>query len=321
MLPTIRTFRNTDVAAICKVWNAHYGDLGAQYQLTPLQLELSTLAKPYFEAQELLVAEYDEQVIGFLHIGPVPNADLSDAQDGAAAIAALCIVPCNAETQAANLLIQRAETLLAERGVQVCSFKPLAPACPFYQGFGPADSMIGATTSERRGCDWLKTAGFKPMQPTTQWELDLGRYQPPIDRVQIQVRRSSTVERLADEPQFPWWQACWLGHMEPFLFELRNRSQGQTVCRTLFWTVAMELQTSPDSITWLWAPTISDEEQGGDSLTFLLGEACRQLQGERVSVIRTVTSASDTRIHAILRRLSFTSEQSGVVFEKRFAVA
>ncbi len=321
MLPTIRTFRNTDVAAICKVWNAHYGDLGANCQLTPLQLELSTLAKPYFEAQELLVAEYDEQVIGFLHMGPVPNSDLSDIRDRVAAIAALCIVPCNEETLAARLLLQRAEALLAQRGVMGCSFKPLAPTCPFYQGFGPADSMIGATTSERRGCDWIRAAGFTPSQPTTQWELDLGRYQPPIDRVQIQIRRGSTVERLADEPTMPWWQACWLGHMEPLQFELKHRTLGQTICVALFWTVAMELQTSPDSIAWLWTPAVPPEEQGGASLTFLLGEACRQLQAERVDLIRTVTSASDTRIHAILRRLSFTSEQSGVVFEKQLASA
>lgn len=317
MLPTIRTFRNTDVAAICKVWNAHYGDLGTHCQLTPLQLELSTLAKPYFESQDLLVAEYDEQIIGFLHVGPVPNEVLSDSKEHSAAIAALCIVPCNEETLAAQLLLRQAEKILVERGTQLCSFKPLAPATPFYQGFGPADSMIGATTSERRGCEWIRAAGFTPVQPTTQWELDLGRYQPPIDRVQIQIRRSATVERLPEEPLLPWWQACWLGHMEPFQFDLIHRAQRRIMCGALFWSVAMELQTSPDSIAWLWTPSIPDEEMGGDSITFLLGEACRQLQSERLDLIRTVTTASDIPIHAILRRLSFTSEQSGVVFEKR----
>ncbi len=320
MLSTIRTFRNTDVAAICKVWNAHYGDLGAECRLTPLQLELATLAKPYFMAKDLLVAEHDEQVVGFLHLSPVPNGDSSEVSVNEAAIAALCCVPCDGEGTVASTLLARAQTLLIERRIELCRFKPLLPGCAFYQGFGPADSMIGATTSERRGCSWLKEAGFIPAQATTQWELDLSNYQPPIDRVQIQIRRSTLIERLPDEPLVPWWQACWLGHTEASQYELHLRSEQRMIGNALFWTVAMELQTSPDMIAWLWPPAMPAGEQGADHLTFLLGEVCRQLQSERLDLVRTATAANDTRLNGILRRLSFTAEQSGMVFEKRLAL-
>ncbi|MEO8271806.1 MAG: hypothetical protein ABI557_18930, partial [Aureliella sp.] len=218
-------------------------------------------------------------------------------------------------------LLARAETLLSQRRIELCRFKPLLPDCAFYQGFGPADSMIGATTSERRGYSWLTAAGFTPAQATTQWELDLSIYQPPIDRVQIQIRRSTQLERLPDEPTVPWWQACWLGHTESNQYELHQRSEQRKICDVLFWTVAMELQTSPDTIAWLWPPAIPAVELGAEYLTFVLGEVCRQLQSERLDLVRTAAAASDTRLNSILRRLSFTAEQSGMVLEKHLPMA
>jgi hypothetical protein len=319
VLPAIRTFRNTDVAALCKVWNAHFGDLGFDCRLNPLQLELICLAKPYFIAQDLLIAEYDQQIVGFLHLGPVGRSDLMDVQPDVMAIAALCIVPCDSEGQVAQALLQRAEQAMRGRSIRVCRFKPMLPECPFYQGLGPADSMVGATTSERRSCAWVTEAGFVPVLPTTQWELDLTNFQPPIDRQQLQIRRSSIVERETDEPPMPWWQACLLGHAEPVLYRLLQRTPPLPLCEALYWTVATELQTSATSTTWLWTPALPVDESGAAQLTFLLGETCRQLQSERLELVRTATPASHTQVNTLLRRLGFVAEQSGMVFEKLLA--
>lgn len=317
MLPVIRTFRNTDVSDLCKVWNAHYGDLGAECRVSPLQLELICLAKPYFVAEDLLVAEYDQQVVGFLHLAPMADERLSEVLADQMAVAAMCIVPCDGEEQVAQALLQRAEQLMGHRQIRLCHFKPMHPHSPFYLGLGPADSMVGATTSEQRVCRWISAAGFQPSLPTTQWELDLGTFQPPIDRQQIQVRRSSTVEREPDEPLLPWWQACLLGHTEPLLFRLFQRGQPRLLCEALLWTVATELQSTSQSIAWLWAPlSLPDDTAGGEQLMFLLGETCRQLQSERLDLVRVATPANQTQLNNLLRRLGFVAEHSGMVFEK-----
>lgn len=284
-----------------------------------MQLELATLAKPYFVAADLLVAEYDEQPVGFLHLSPVLADDWDAPREDLAAIAAFCIVPCDGEETVARTLLLQAEAMLSDRRVELCRYKPLLPGCLFYQGLGPADSMIGATISERRSCSWIKSSGFAPSLATTQWELDLSKYQPPIDRVQLQIRRSTQVNRLEDEPAMSWWQACWLGHTEPSEFELLRRGGAGLISEVLFWTVAAEMQTSPESIVWLWPLSMPSGELPVEHLTFLLGEACRQLQAERVDLIRTATAANDTLLNGILRRLSFIAEHSGMVFEKRLA--
>lgn len=302
------------------MWNAHFGDLGFECRVDALKFELACLAKPYFRAADLLVAEYEEQVVGFLHLGTVPNADLTDVDSQIASIAALCIVPCDGEDAVARALLAAAEQFLKQQHIATWRFKPMLPDCAFYQGLGPADSMIGATTSERRGCSWVASAGFSPLLPTTQWELDLSTFQSPVDRIQIQIRRSTLVERESEEPSLPWWQACLLGHTEPMGFQLLQRSDHQLLSEVLFWTIGFELQTEPMSIVWLWPPKIRAADLGVEQLAYLLGEACRQFQAERLDIVRSVSSASDTKINGVLRRLGFTAERSGMVFEKKISV-
>ncbi|MCA9133323.1 MAG: GNAT family N-acetyltransferase [Planctomycetales bacterium] len=306
----------TDVAALCRVWNAHYAELGHECLIDPLRFELCSLAKPYFRAEDLLLAEQEGRVVGFLHMGQVGNADLSDASAGEAAIAALCVEPGEDERAIGGLLLAAAEKHGADEHVRRCRFKPTLPDCAFYLGLGPGNSLIGATAAEKRVIEWVGQAGFKPVLPTTLWELELFSFQPPIDRVQIQIRRSACLDRQADEPDLPWWQACLLGHTERTAIQLINRADERVLCKALFWSVANELQSTADATLWLWPIALTSAEQAVDQMVFLLGESCRQLQHERTDVVRTVSTASDTVTSSILRRVGFKACESGMVFEK-----
>jgi hypothetical protein len=181
--------------------------------------------------------------------------------------------------------------------------------------------MAGAVTHEIRLCKWLAQAGFTPRHPTCLWELDLASFQPPIDRVQIQIRRSATVNQQLDEPHLPWWTACVLGHTEPTEFLLTHRTEKRVKCEALFWTLSPELQPTPDQIVWLWPPPSDDESQQRDELVFLLAEALRQYQQERLETIRAACYASDTVLTALFRRLGFKAVQNGMVFQKDLAEA
>ena len=77
MTLSIRTYNNWDTPKICEVWNAHYAaEDGACYRMSPQQLELCCLAKPYFDANDLLVAEHDGQVVGFTHLSRLSSSSL-----------------------------------------------------------------------------------------------------------------------------------------------------------------------------------------------------------------------------------------------------
>ena len=339
MTVKIRTFRNTDVAQLCDVWNAHNSVLGPECTIDLLRLELCSLAKPFFCEADLLVAEQEGSVVGWIHLAGLPNEDLSDLEPGAGAIAALCVVPGGDEDQTAAELLKAADQIFAERQILQYAFRPILPKSAFYLGCGPAGSMIGLTSTEVRIRRWLMQSNFKARCPTNVWELDLGAFQPPIDRQQIQIRRSAQVNRGVDEPYLPWWQACLLGHTEPNAFQLTHRIEKRVLHEILFWTVASELQTTPGSVAWMWpvslppssepsssvptpasrgtlaAPSSGDLE--ADRLVFLVGESLREFQNDRLDSVRTVSAANDLKMSGLLRRLGFTSIESGVEFEKR----
>lgn len=315
----IRSFRNTDVDAVCAVFNAHHKDLPGYHFLDGLRLELFCLAKPYFDPHSFWVAEWAGQVVGFLHHGPTAAPGLQDANLGAQAIFALCVAPHPEETDVALALIDWFMTRAAELGSTHVRYRPLLPDSAYYLGLGAADSLIGATSQEVRTCNWLSQAGFIPSSPTSMWELELMAFKAPIDRMQIQIRRTATVNQQLDEPDLPWWQACILGHTEPTLFQLMHRTEKRLLQQALFWSLAPELQTSRESVIWLWPPQEQPEPQQEDHLTFLLAEALRQFQSERVDVVRTPGVADSPSSPAVLRKLGFRPVFNGMVFAKSLA--
>ncbi|MCA9126540.1 MAG: hypothetical protein KDB22_05620 [Planctomycetales bacterium] len=317
MSTTIRTFRNTDVNSICSVWNAHHAEFGPECKINPLRFELSCLAKPYFREADVIIAQRKSRVVGWTHISGVASEDLADESQDVAAIAAICVEPDRDEDAIAAELLQVVDERLTARQISRCSFRPLLPNCTFYLGSGQAGSLIGITAEEVRTGRWLAAAGYRPSTPTNSWELNLSNFQPPVNRIQVQIRRSAQVHREVDEPLLPWWQACVLGHTEPTAFQLTHRTEKRVMNEVLFWTVAPELRSQPDSIAWLWPPVFNPQDESDlERMVFLIAESLREMQSERLDLVRTTSAASDVATNALYRRLGFSTSQSGIVFEK-----
>lgn len=298
------------------MWNQHHADFESSCEINPLRLELFGLAKPYFREEQFLVAEDDTgAVLGFLHFGPTGNADLSDVNPTTLCISALCVTPSAQENLVAAQLLAQLLKYAHLHNVKNCFFRPPIPHSAFYLGLGPADSMLGATSQEIRVCGWLAHAGFLPKSPTCMWELELIKLSLPIDRMQIQIRRTATVNQQLDEPVLPWWQACVLGHTEPTAFQLTHRTEKRVLCEILYWTLSPELQSSAASMVWLWPLETDGNPQERDYLTFLLAESLRQYQTDRIAYVRTASLASNQSASDILQRLGFHPIYNGMVFE------
>ena len=313
----VRSFCNTDIPSLCSVWNEHYGELAPP--LNGLRLEFFSLAKPYFDNSQVLVAEEESNIVGFLHYGPTSDNSGNEACDTSVAIFALCVLKLPNEDEVAAALLRSFQQEVERQQIATCRFRPSLPDCAFYLGLGPADSIAGATTQEVRLCKWLANAGFAPHNPTCLWELSLSEFKPPIDRMQIQIRRAAAVNQQLDEPVLPWWQACVLGHTEPTKFQLIHRLEKRVLCDALFWSLSHELQTEPRSVIWLWPKNFSaDETVTDDHITFLLAESFRQFQVERLDLVRTAVFANDDENTATLRKLGFHPVSNGMIFERQF---
>ncbi len=164
--------------------------------------------------------------------------------------------------------------------------------------------MIGCPDVDPRARSWLDAAQWSPQQAVACWEIDLNRFQPPMDRTQIQIRRMAHVDRLLDEPQLPWYVASMLGHTEPIGFQLTNRQTRMVTAEIVVWTIGNELLPQCEMIAHLW-PMEQPPPGQEDQLVFLVSEALRQLREDRVDMVRTVLATEDTGMARMLTAPGF----------------
>ena len=310
----IRSYHNTDTQALCRVFNAHYQAAGLPCVLTPLSLELCVLAKPYFSPEQLLIAEVDGEVIGFTLVGFEAATDLRALDQSRGVISALCLMPHAADDRAAPELIAAAMRQVAQSGATHMRFCPPPPASPYMAGLAPGDAMIGSPNSDLRQQKWLTYAGWTAGDTIVYWDLDLAQFHPPMDRMQIQIRRMAHVDRLLDEPLLPWYLASMLGHAEQIGFQLTVRDTRRVTADIVLWTIGQELIPQPDVVARLWPLEADDCQRSQDQIVFLLAEAFRQLREDRVDGLRTVSNAREVDVTRLLERMGFQALEYGTVF-------
>jgi hypothetical protein len=310
----LRSFRNTDTEALCRVFNAHYQAVGLPYALSPLSLELCVLAKSYFSLEQLLLAVVDGEPVGFVLLGFEPADDLRSLDETRAVISGLCVVPREDDGAIANQLIGAATRVAVSHGATQLRFCPPPPASPYLAGLAPGDAMIGCPAADARQGQWLADAGWIAGETVVYWDIDLAQFQPPVDRMQIQIRRMAHVDRLLDEPLLPWYLANMLGHAEQIGFQLTARDTRSVTADIVLWTIGHELLPQPDVIARLWPLEPADCQRSQDQLIFLLSEAFRQLRLDRVDGVRTVSKTRDVEVSRLLERIGFQMLCHGTVF-------
>lgn len=317
----IRSYRNTDASALCAVYAAHYHAAGLPGLLTPLSLELCVLAKPFFSPAQLLVAEQDGVVVGFILIGFEPEIDLLATSSTHACISALCVTNIPNEDEVATQLLASVEQFAHQIGITQLRFAPPPPASPFMAGIAPGDGMIGAPDVDTRQNRWLHDNRWEASERVAYWGIELGQFHPPMDRMQIQIRRMAHVDRLLDEPTMPWFVANMLGHAEQIGFQLTARETRTVAADIVLWTVGDELIPQPELVARLWPLDPEDSSKNEDLFVFLLSEAFRQLRDDRVDSVRTVSSESDSAMVHLLGRVGFQPYLIGTVYSLRLTRA
>ncbi len=314
--PTVRSFRNTDIPELCRLWNARLHPLGEYEPMTPEQMEVLALGKPYFMPDHFLVAENTAGALdGFLHSGPLADGGLADWDSKRRGIFAMFAAGERAERVLRELL--RSALAMTAATDAVWYLQPPLPDAAYYLGFGPGDAMAGIDDSTTFPVDAVaREMGFELHEQWMHWELPLSNFHPPVDRMQLMVRRSAEVQREYDEPQLPWWLACVFGHAELFQYRLLARSDRRSLGDAILWTLPLDLPQSHGR-TWMFPLAPSGTAESEAAQTFLLAETLRDLQSERVDTVCTACRADDAPVVRVLDRLGFVCEFQGSVLVKR----
>jgi hypothetical protein len=267
-----------------------------------------------FDAQGLMVAEIDSVPIGFVHaVKSEENSDNASIPPFGL-INALCVSEHPDEAMVANELLKAAEAYLHSRNVhdQVSTTSPDRFA--FYLGVGESGGLLGVSARDRRQQQWLEAAGYRSQSMIETWQLPLSAFRPPMDRVQIMIRRQSRVE-LIDHGAVPhaWWRSVLLGHAEVSTFRFTTRGENASI-DVDFWQPEFAVQNGAACV-FLNLPSDIEQEKV-DHYAFLISDGLKHFQQGRVPRVRTTIYSNAQQNSKLLERLGFRKELQGMVYSK-----
>ena len=150
-----RSFRNGDPPALAALWNRAVPARATAHPLCGHKFDTHVVSKPHFDAAGLIVAERDDQIVGFAHAGFGPE-DLGGPPHrlghALGTIAQLVLDAEAAEEDVGGRLIAAAEDYLRRRGAQVLYAGGQYPLNPFYWGIYGGSECSGILTAHAAFC-------------------------------------------------------------------------------------------------------------------------------------------------------------------------
>ena len=197
-----RAFRNADTPKLAELWRAtDLGPLAMQPMSTAL-LETAVVSKPYFDRHGLLVATDDDQLVGFAHAAFGPNAEASALDRATGSIVMLVVPPHPEEPAIAAGLIDHAHTYLRQQGARTVLAGGIPNLGGFYLGlYGGADlpGILDSSPGMQAG---FLSGGFVPHDRINVMRRSVSGYRPPIDRLQIALRRTTQLTAIDPNERF-----------------------------------------------------------------------------------------------------------------------
>ncbi len=310
-----RCFRNDDPPRLADVWRS--ADLGpaAMQPMTSALLEVAVFSKPYFDRHGLIVALDGERAVGFAHAAFGPSADRSGIDPTVGTTLLVAVVPHADHDAIGQGLLKRCEAYLRERGATTLLGGGSADMRSFYLGLYGGSDLPGILDSSPDMQGIFQRSGYEVGERIAVLRRRLAGYRPPINRLQVAIRRN-TVLRVIDEPtRRTWWEAATTTGIALRRYELRNHSE-EVLGSASLWDM------QPLSSAWgvtaagLLHIDIEGPRRRQGLAKYVVAEAMHDLAAEGVSLMETHVATSNTAALALFESLGFETAEFGTVFRK-----
>lgn len=312
-----RSFRNQDPPQLAALWqSAALGPLAMQ-PMTTAMLETAVFSKPYFDRQGLIVATddaHDGAILGFAHAGFGPNPERT-AIDRATGSIVLLVVPPHEQAAAISAgLVEEARSYLRAQGATTV----LAGGGPtlggFYLGlYGGAD-LAGILDSSLTMQQSFRAQGFLEHDRIVVARRPLTGFRPPIDRVQVAIRRSTQLTAIDEPDRRNWWEAALTAGICLRRYDLRARD-ASLLATALFWDMQPMAAACGITAAGLLDLQVAPERRREGLASYLLAEAMQDLGSEGISVVEAHAPVSNTAATGLLTKLGFEATCQGTVYK------
>ncbi|MEX2141838.1 MAG: GNAT family N-acetyltransferase [Pirellulales bacterium] len=311
-----RSFRNTDPPLLTELWRSCAERRSLVQPLSTADFEQFVLNKPYFDREGLWLAIEGEQLQGFVHAGFGPSEDESTLSTELGVTSIVVVRPGPEQTQIAEALLQHSEEYLRGRGAQVLYGGSVRPLNPFYLGLYGGSEQPGVLDSDPAMQRLFLGHGYREIDRTVVFQRTLADFRAPVDRNQMQVRRSTQVAVVDEPPAKTWWEACTLGEFECVEYQLLDRGLGKQLASATLRGIEHTATNPGVRASGLVDVHVASQALHQGLATFLITEALKELQHQGVGVVEAQTMQRNAAAIGLYKKLGFTRIDSGAVYRK-----
>ena len=312
-----RCFRNDDPPRLADVWRS--ADLGpaAMQPMTSALLEASVFSKPYFDREGLIVAvdREAERVVGFAHAAFGPNADNSAIDSSVGTTLLVVVVPhSDAEPIAAGLLL-RCEEYLRRRGATTLLGGGSADMRSFYLGLYGGSDLPGILDSSPAVQGVFRRAGYVEAERMAVLRRPLAGFRPPVNRLQLAIRRATTLCAIDEPARRSWWEAATTTGVALRRYELRTPGN-DLLGSVSYWDIQPLSSAWGVSAAGLLHVGVEGTRRRQGLAHYLVAESMHDLAQEGVHLVETHVSDRNAAAMQLFAKLGFASSEHGTIYRR-----
>ena len=310
-----RCFRNDDPPRLAEIWRA--ADLGpcAMQPMTAALLEAAVFSKPYFDRHGLIVALDDGRAVGFAHAAFGPTADRSALDTSRGTVLLVVVVPHPDADAISRGLIERCEGYLDARGVQAVFGGGSPEAGGFYLGLYGGSDIPGVLDSSPAMQAAFEKAGYVVDGRIAVLRRPLAGFRPPVNRLQMAIRRSTTLSVIDEPSRRTWWEAATTTGLALRRYVLRNQAE-ELLGTATFWDIQPLASAWGVSAAGLMHVDIEGPRRRQGLASYLVAEALHDLANEGVAIVETHVAESNPPALSLFSKLGFQPCDHGTIFRK-----
>jgi len=326
-MSNIRLFKNADLPALVSVWIGHWAAAGPPPPVSLAMIEQTLLAKTFFDASSLLVAQHEGEVAGWCHYFPenqqLPANDASatvtdsGAGERAAVLGAICFSN-DAGSKICDELLAAAERAVQAAGFTSLQIGPLRDRTYGYSGLAPIGHGLGVPVNDTRTSSLLSRSGYRRSKAVERLRLSTSQYRPPVNREALQLRRTTRIETTPFIPATAI-AASTMAHFDIEHHCLYEHRTGTLQAQIELWTSDPEAQVMDCAESILDLGPLHDHGELSPHEFFLITSIAQSLANRRVFAIETCVDSDKKTLLDQLHAMNFETQQQGHRWEKIFS--
>jgi ribosomal protein S18 acetylase RimI-like enzyme len=314
----LRAFRNADPPALAELWNRSVPEMNVVRPLRVHELDDHAFGSVYFDRAGLIVAQRDDEIVGYVHAGfgpaePVASTVPFSLCRQLGTIAMLVVDPSVGVPDLPSRLILEAERYLRSRGAMVLYAGAQFPLNPFYWGLYGGSEGSAALDGHAGFAETLSAMGYDPVSTAVLLQRDVAASELRDPRSAL-IRRQTYLEIEEDAHPAHWWQNQALGAFQLTRFQLLARSDATELARTTAWDMTRFGRLDGRTRSGLVDFQVSAAHRRQGYGRYLFGEVLRWCRQREMSLVELQTPLTNQPALSFYQALGFQAIDQATIY-------